>query len=121
MSIPQTKTWEIYQGQDEYCEIVLSNKVDGVDVPFNLEGSEMVLTVDGMPAMRKSSNTPGSGLTIVNAAGGRVGLKVTRAEGRTFSIGATLSDLERRIDDNERVLARIQFEVSKGVNDDAGA
>lgn len=89
------------------------------EVPFDLTGSELVLTIisDGS-GIRKSSAT--GDILIPTPEDGTASLTITVAESRNLiaRLGPARYEIERRIGDTQRTLLYGEVRLKGGINDD---
>lgn len=94
------------------------------DSPFDLTGSKLVFRAVGTTTIRKDSEDSGSGLEIIDEAGGEAELFLTVAETRSLAAGTASSitkvkfELERWIGVDQTSLIYGELLVTLWVNDD---
>ncbi len=111
----------IWRGNEETVDLIL---MADDDTPFDLSGSTLIFRCDqgdGSTTLTKSSATPGSGLTITDAASGAVSLVLTPTETRAFRNGLQNQyEIERWIaDDQFTLMSGFINAKGPGLNTDA--
>lgn len=115
--MPAQQDLKIWQGND-FVHLFHVYQTTDPSIDFDLTGSRLLLTVDGVEALNKDSDDPDSGLSIVDAAGGMFQLIITHQETRLLAIGSVSYELERWVGVWQETLFAGALATSGGKNND---
>lgn len=113
---PPQKSLDVWAGNSFWRQFNFK-QADGS--AFDLTGSRLVFrAVSGDTAVRKTTDTPGSGFTITDATGGIAQLYLTYTEARDLPAASIRYEIERWIDIEQVTVLYGNLDVTTWVNDD---